>query len=146
MTDFDREPFAPTLLSQADVEQMWRTLMQPLGWRRRALWFSLVAPDGRPLPQLCEVADLPEEIDGEGHDAAATLWRDLLADLAPGGRIALLLVRPGCGGPSAADRSIAGGAYAACRAAGVPLEVIHLATDDDVWPLPADEVLDRWAS
>src|SRR5262249_6151466 len=82
MTIFDKEPFAPILVSQSDVEQMWRTLMQPLGWRRRALWFCLVAPDDRPLPRICEVPDLPDEIDLDAQAAAAALWRDLLADLA----------------------------------------------------------------
>lgn len=145
MTTHDPEPFAPTLQSQSDVEQMWRTIMRPLGWRRRALWFALVGPDDRPVPQLCEVEDLPEIVDAAGHAAAARLWRDLLADLMPGGRVAALLARPGCGGPGRCDRLFADGMYAACREAGVPLEVLHLATDDDIWPLPADEVLGRSA-
>ena len=139
------EPFAPVLLSQSDVEQMWRSLMRPLGWRERALWFVLVTAEDRPLPRVCEIAELPDEIDPENHAAAAELWRDLIADLVPGGRVALLLVRPGGGGPSALDRAIAEGTYAACRAVGVPLEVIHLATDEDIWPLPADAVLGRSA-
>jgi hypothetical protein len=136
-----REPFAPTLLSQSDVEQMWRALMQPLGWRGRALWFVLVSPDDRPLPRVCEIAELPDRIEPANHALAAEVWRDLLADIVPGGRVALLLVRPGGGGPTETDRAIAEGTYAACRAGGVPLEVIHLATDEDVWPLPADAVL-----
>ncbi|WGL51689.1 hypothetical protein P5P86_17235 [Nocardioides sp. BP30] len=143
MTVFDKEPFAPTLLSQTDVEQMWRALMQPLGWRARALWFVLVAADDRPLPRICEIAELPDEIDPDGHAAAAELWRELLDDLLPEGRVALLLVRPGGGGPNGIDREIADGLYTACRGAGVPLEPIHLATDDDIWALPADEVLGR---
>jgi hypothetical protein len=145
MTTFDKEPFAPILLSQSDVEQLWRAVMRPLGWRGRALWFFLVTPDDRPLPRICEIADLPDAIDPQGQEAAAKLWHDLLADIVPGGRIALLLVRPGGGGPSTTDRAIAEGTYAACRAAGVALEVIHLATDEDIWPLPADEVLGRSA-
>lgn len=139
------EPFAPTLLSQSDVEQMWRALMRPLGWRERALWFVLVAADDRPLPRVCEIAELPDQIDGAGHAAAAELWRGLIADVVPDGRVALLLVRPGGGGPTDIDRAIAEGTYAACRAFGVPLEVIHLATDEDIWPLPADAVISRSA-
>jgi hypothetical protein len=145
MTSSDREPFAPILLSQSDVEQMWRAVMRPLGWSRRALWFFLVTPEDRPLPRICEVADLPDEVDDEGHAADAELWRDLLADLVPGGRVALLLVRPGAGGPTPADRAFAEGVYTACRRVGVPLEVIHLATDEEIWALPADEVLGRSA-
>ncbi len=131
----------PTLKSQADVELMWRVLMTPLGWRGRSLWFVLVAPDDRPIPHVYEIADLPDTIDPGGHAAAAELWRDLLSEVLPGGRIALLLTRSGWGDPVRADRAIAAGTYAACRAAGVPLEVIHLATDDDIVPLSADAVL-----
>jgi hypothetical protein len=145
MSTDEKERFAPRLHTQADVEQMWRTLMTPLGWRTRSLWFVLVAPDDVPVPQVCEIGDLPEEIDPGDHATAAQLWRDLLADVLPGGRVALLLSRPGCGGPHAGDRLIAEGTYAACRAAGVPLEVMHLATDDALHPLPADTVLGRSA-
>lgn len=146
MSTHPSEPFAPHLLSQSDVELMWSTLMRPLGWRRRALWFAVVDTDDRPLPRLCEIDDLPDRIDPQGHEAAAEVWRDLIAELAPGGRIAVLLVRPGSGGPSPDDRAIAESTYAACRARGVPLEVIHLATDHDIFPLPADEVLTSCAS
>lgn len=114
---------------------MWRALMTPLGWRERSLWFVLVAPDGSPIPHVYEIAELPDEISPDAHAAAAELWRDLLAEVLPGGRIALLLSRPGTGDPTAIDRTIARGTYAACRAEGVPLEVIHLATDDDIRPL-----------
>lgn len=145
MSTYDKERFAPTLHSQSDVERMWRTLMTPLGWRTRSLWFVMVAPDDIPVPQVCEIGDLPEEIDHDGHVAAAELWRKLLADVLPGGRIAMLLSRPGHGSPGPQDRAIAAGTYAACRAAGVPLEVIHLATDDEIHPLPADAVLSRSA-
>lgn len=131
----------PVLTSQAAVESMWRGLMQPLGWRGRSLWFVLVAPDDRALPHVYEIGEVPETIDPGGHAAAAELWHDLLAEILPGGRIALLLTRPGSGGPSLADRELADGTYAACRRGNVPLEVIHLATDHDIVPLPADAVL-----
>jgi hypothetical protein len=146
MSTHPPEPFAPRLQSQTDVELMWRTLMTPLGWRSRGLWFVMVSPDDRPVPQVCEIADLPDEIGPDGHATAADLWRHLLADVIPGGRIALLLTRPGGGGPSPADRAIAEGTYTACRAAGVPLEVMHLATGEEIFALPADEVLSRHAS
>lgn len=145
MSTHPPERFAPTLQSQADVELMWRTLMTPLGWSSRTLWFVLVSRDDRPVPQVYEIPDLPERIEPEGHAQAAALWRGLLAEVLPGGRVALLLARPGGGGPGPLDRAIAEGTYAACRAVGVPLEVMHLATDDDIWPLPADEVLTRSA-
>ncbi|HVX52986.1 hypothetical protein [Nocardioides sp.] len=135
----------PILRTQADVEQLWRTLMQPLGWSRRAWWFALVGPDDHPLRQLGEFEDLPPQLPPEEVAQAARLWRGLLDELLPGGRVALLICRPGRGGPTIVDRDTAAAVYDACREAAVPLEVIHLATDEDVWPLPADEVLSRGA-
>ena len=38
------------------------------------------------------------------------------------------------------DRDWAGAIYQATDAAGVPVEVIHLATDDTLVPIPMDEV------
>lgn len=135
----------PVLHTQADVEQLWRTLMQPLGWSRRACWFALIGPDDHPLPQLGEFEDLPAQPPPEDLAQAARLWRSLLDEALPGGRVALLVCRPGRGGPTPVDRGIAAAFYAACREAAVPVEVIHLATDEDIWPLPADEVLSRSA-
>jgi hypothetical protein len=135
----------PVLHTQADVEQLWRTLMQPLGWSRRACWFALIGPDDHPLPQLGEFEDLPMQPPPEDLAQAARLWRDLIDEALPGGRIALLVCRPGRGGPTPVDRRLAAGIYAACREVAVPVEVIHLATDEDIWPLPADEVLSRSA-
>lgn len=135
----------PVLHTQADVEQLWRTLMQPLGWSRRACWFALIGPDDHPLPQLGEFEDLPAQPPPEDLAQAARLWRDLLDEALPDGRVALLVCRPGHGGPTAVDRGVAASIYAACREAAVPVEVIHLATDEDIWPLPADEVLSRSA-
>jgi hypothetical protein len=135
----------PVLHTQADVEQLWRTLMQPLGWSRRACWFALIGPDDRPLTQLGEFEDLPAQPPPEELAQAACLWRGLLDEVLPRGRVALLVCRPGRGGPTAVDRGVAAAFYDACREAAVPLEVIHLATDEDIWPLPADEVLSHSA-
>ena len=42
MTD---QPFAPVLRTQADVEQMWRRLMTPLGFPGCSLWMVVVQDD-----------------------------------------------------------------------------------------------------
>lgn len=136
----DGRPFSPILRTQRDVEEAWRALIRPLGWAERRLWFLFIGPDDRPLPVMNDVRDLPDEIGAEDARAAVTLWRRVLDAIEPDGRVAVLLCRPGRGGPSPADRASAAALYAAGRAGGVPLEVVHLATDEEFWPLPYDAV------
>lgn len=135
------KPFAPVLHTQADVEHAWRMLVQPLGWSERRLWFMLVGADGVPLPLMSEVDALPADIDDDAVRDMVWLWRMLLDEFAPEGRVALLLCRPGTGAPTCDDRALASVLYDACRAGGVPTEVVHLATDVAFHPLPADEVM-----
>lgn len=138
------EPFAPLLRTQRDVEEAWRTLIQPLHRKDRSMWFMVVASDDRPLPVLNEVTGLDDEIAPEDATAAARLWRRVLDAIEPGGRMAVLLCRSGAGGPTPLDRASAAALYEAGRADGVPMEVVHLATDGadggDFWPIPADAV------
>lgn len=141
MTKFEAvpdKPYDPVLTTQRDVEEAWRHLIDPLGWPERRLWFMIIGADDRPLPVLNEVTDLPDELGAEDAEPAARLWRHVLDSAAPGGRMAVLLCRPGRGGPTLADRASAAALYAAGRDAGVPLEVVHLATDEEFWPLPID--------
>ena len=48
--------------------------------------------------------------------------------------------RPGRAAATARDRAVAASPYSACRAAGVAAEVVHLATDDLLVPLPMDDL------
>jgi hypothetical protein len=130
--------FTPTVTTQADLEEVWRTLMGPLGFAGTSLWFMAVAPDGSVVPQLdqiedCEELPLPEQLLG-----ALSAIHAVLDEAVPGARIAFLRSRPGVQGVDADDRSWARALYGAARAVGAPLEVVHLATDLDVWPMPAD--------
>lgn len=134
------EPFSPVLRTQADVEAAWRHLIRPLGWSSRRLWFMFVGDDDRPLRQLSQVDDLPARLDPKEAANAARAWRGICDELVPGGRVALLLCRPGRGGPTPEDRNTATTLYDSCREAGLALEVIHLATDEEFFPLPYDLV------
>lgn len=130
--------YTPTISCQADLEEAWRHLMQPLGFSGPSLWFMAVTPDDRAFPHLTQIEDChrvpaPEEVLSMVAGVGA-----ILDDVAPGARIAFLRTRPGRGGVDAEDRAWARALYGAARATGVALEVVHLATDRDVWPLPAD--------
>jgi hypothetical protein len=134
-------PFRPVLHTQADVEQMWRRLMTPLGFTGSSLWM-VVVEDDRPLPRLMEIAELPMAHEaGEAEALAGVLER--LAD--EGTRFAFLRSRPGGGRPDESDRAWARTLYDAGRRAGARLEVVHLAHDHDIYPLALDDLLDATA-
>ena len=127
--------------SQADLEQVWRGLMEPLGFSRTSLWIVFLHPDGRPQKTLIEVP-VPES--RLVPDPTAPELLDLLAEWTtehvPGGRVAFLRTRPGRGGLDRTDRLWAAALYAAARVAGVPCEVVHAANDDRLVPVPLDEI------
>ncbi len=134
----DTGAFRPTITTQADLERLWRVLMRPLGFTETSLWAMLVDADGRPVPTLTEItelADLPDP--GETRSMAAFLG-DLLAEHGPGGRVRSSATRPGRGRARPEDLAWAAALHAALDAAGVPAHVVHLATDDQVLPMPLD--------
>ena len=131
------KPVVPVLRSQADVEQMWRRLMTPLGFSRCSLWVVAIQDD-RPIPRVLEIAltELAPE-DGDAESLGGLL-RHVAGDR---NRFAFLRSRPGSGRPDASDRAWARELYAAGRQASARLEVVHLAHDHDVYPLPLDDLL-----
>src|SRR3954452_14610721 len=84
-------PFRPIVRTQSDVEQMWRHLIQPLGFSGCSLWMVVIAAAG-PGPQIMELAELPlTPEDGDAEAISGVLTR--LA--AEGTRFAFLRSRPG---------------------------------------------------
>ena len=76
MTD---ETFRPIIHGQADLEDAWRTLMEPLGFSRRSLWLMFIDADDRPMPQLTEIEDLPLALgddDLQGLERLLSHFRD----------------------------------------------------------------------
>ena len=134
MTD---ETFRPIIHGQADLEDAWRTLMEPLGFSRRSLWLMFIDADDRPMPQLTEIEDLPLAL---GDDDLQGLERLLSHFRDTGLRPAFLLSRPGAGGLTAADRRCAAQVLEACRAAAMQAEVMHVATDTVLAPVPMDDL------
>ena len=132
--------FAPLIETQTDLERAWRALMNPLGWTRTSTWLMLVGPDSVPLPSLTEIEDCAGPPPEDGADQLGSMLGRLRAEALPeGSRVAFLRSRPGSGRADDEDRAWAGMLYAAARVAGLPAEVVHLATDVDVLALPMDE-------
>lgn len=133
-------PHTPLIRTQTDLEDLWHDLLGPLGFDGASLWLMVIGTDDRPVPCVTEIADardLPD--DGQYHGFAAML-ADLVAQLAPGGRIACLRSRPGTEPLLEEDRSWARLVHDAARAAGVPCDVVHMANDVRLLPIPLDEL------
>ena len=133
------QPFRPLIRTQADLEHAWRHLMQPLGFGDHSIWMMLINGD-RPIPQLCEIAGAVTPPEAEEVDGLAELMRRLRADVSPTVRFAFLRSRPGSGGPNPDDLGWAEALYDAARLARVPIEVVHLANDRDLVPIPMDDL------
>lgn len=132
--------FEPVIRSQTDLEAAWRHLMEPLGFGGWSLWLMLVQPDGTPVRQLTQIEECFGTPEPQMLTNLAWVLGELIDGADPGHRWALLRSRPGRGGIDELDRIWARGIYEAAASAGVPLEVIHLATDDTLVPIPFDEV------
>jgi hypothetical protein len=136
----NEQPFRPVLRTQADVEKFWISICHPLGWRRHDLWAVIVDGSGRPLPVVQDLRDRPVEVDDEVVRGLVEVWRLVRDDLDPQARIAVLLCRPGPDAIVRTDREWAGAITAEAVSAGIPLEVVHLASDVAIRPIPLDDV------
>ncbi len=133
-------PFRPVITTQAELEQMWRRLIRPWGFSGFSgfsLWM-VVVEDDRPVRKIMEFTELPDSPEVE-DTAAMARFLALLA--APGTRFAFLRSRPGGGRPTPGDRTWALALHDAARRAGAHLDVVHLAHDHDVLPLPMDDLI-----
>ncbi len=138
-------PYAPVIRTQSDLEEAWRHVMEPLGFSGHSLWLMFIQADRTPLPHLSQI----EETVTPPTDVEQSRFIGFLKCLAPemreGERLVFLRSRPGRGGPGPDDLAWARSLYDACRAADVETDVVHLATDDALVPLPMDEVLPQTA-
>ena len=112
MTDWTEDTSRPIIHTQADLEDAWRLLMEPLGFSRRSLWLLFIDTDDRPVPQITEIEDIPPVLDAEDR---LGLQRLLVEVGGTGLRPAFLISRPGPGGPTDDDRRCAGDVVAACQ-------------------------------
>ncbi len=131
--------FEPVLTTQAQMEDAWRELMGPWSFSGHSVWMMLVVDD-RPLPHLTEIAEAEDPPDTSEADGLADLLLMLDNEVAPGARVAFLRSRPGKDVVTDSDRAWARSLYASERRAGVPCEVVHLATRGAIRPIPADVI------
>jgi len=134
-------PYAPVLRTQADLEDAWRQLMGPLGFSGHSLWLMFVQADQTPLPHLSQVEGTVAPPTAQEQLNLVGFLKCLRGEMRRGERIVFLRSRPGRGGARPDDLAWARSLYDACRAAEVETDVVHLATDDVLVPLPMDDVV-----
>jgi hypothetical protein len=134
-------PFDPVLRNQADVEQMWITLINPLGWHCPRFYLLRIGSDDRPCKVVAEIDEVELPFTSDDADSLFGLLARLSSDAGELSRWALLFCRPGAGGLTEADRATCTEAYAAARRHDVEVEVIHVATDTLIVPAPMDSVM-----
>ena len=139
--------FRPTIRTQADLEEAWRTLMGPLGFSQHSVWLMLVDASDRPDPHLSRIDEADDPPTTAELSGFAEMLRTLHAELVPGGRVAFLRSRPGPAGVTADDRAWAAALHEIGRRAGVPVDVVHRACDVDLvagrWTTSCPEAPDR---
>jgi len=133
--------YQPTIRTQQDLEDAWRYLMSPLGFTRTSTWFMLIDADDRPVPHVTQIDDPDQPPTADDLAGLADVVKQVRDELVPGGRVAFLRSRPGPPAISRADRDYARALYDASQRVDLPVEVVHLACDTDVVPLPMDAAL-----
>ena len=131
----------PAVRCQADLDALWRRLMEPLGFGYPRIYVVFLEPDGRCIPRITEVADLPDWPDRELVTRLAQVCAHVLDDGLPTGtRVAFLRARPGSRGITAADRAWGATLLAAAEEHFVPTWPVHLANDHELRVLAADDL------
>lgn len=126
-----------------ELDRFWRAVMGPLGFTTRRLWIVLLDADDRPVPQITEIDDVPDEVEPETCVSLMYVCDDLLSTLVPGGSVALLFSRPGRQPMGPGDREIARELATAAASVGVPLRPTHFANDVVLSVFAADDLLPR---
>ena len=130
----------PPVRSQADLHRTWRALMGELGFGSTLLWLMFIDSDDRCAGMLTQIEDLPARPDRELLDALMEVCARILED--GGGRVAFLRSRPGSRLVTADDRAWGAGLTTAASRTGVACAPVHLATDEAVLLLAADDLGD----
>ena len=126
--------------TQDDLCRLWRSYLSERRPDLRSLLLTYLDVDDRPTRVLA-VDDVPEQPEPVTLGNLMEICQAIVSDN-HGGRIALLLARPGPPHQRPGDGAWASAILASARRFGVPCAPVHLATDDGVRELvAADESL-----
>ena len=126
--------------SDADLGDLWATLMGPGGFGHRTLWLLFLDDERWTLPVIMPNEDLGARPAERDLDALAHLLdlvrRDHLAE-----SFAALLSRPGSHHKTDDDRDWAVAVARVAREQSFPMWPVHLAAYERVQPMGADDLI-----
>ena len=131
--------YRPIIRTQADLDAAWRHLIGAFAFDGRSVWMMTIEADQRPIPHVTEFSEL-DELPGATFLRQLTGLLRRVFDEVPPDRLAFLVSRPGVDGVRPADRAWALALHQLARDLSLGCDVVHLATDLDVVPLPLDEL------
>lgn len=132
------KPMERVVTDEASLYELWQTLMGSGGFARRSIWMVFLEPDGRTIPAINAIDEIPVLPVREFVENLEGIVEQLLGD--PGvGSAAFLLSRPGSVNMSSGDRIWARALQNLCRIGGWPL---HLATYDTIRVFAPDDLVE----
>jgi hypothetical protein len=93
----------PEVHTPADLEAVWRRLIEPLGFGSRQIFAILLGSGGHVHPSIVNVTDCPAAPDGQMLVNLARSLRTVLDEVDPDGSVAMLWARPTHAGTRASD-------------------------------------------
>ncbi len=137
--DGPRSQALPPIHTQADLTNVWSTLMGELGFGSRSLWVMFIGKDDTVHPALMQVEQLDDRPDDLFAANLVQICSHFVDDDPARGRVALLLSRPGRATLTGSDRAWASMLYRAVRLGGIAAEPLHLANDEELRLLAVDD-------
>lgn len=131
-------PPGTVVRTNAELAEVWRSLMGPGGFAMSSIWMVFLDDDSRLTPVIVPIEDVPAEPDDQFVGNLAYIIGDLLRDGAASS-VALLLSRPGSRAMTEADRSWARALREAL--AELPMWPVHLATRGHVQVFAPDDLV-----
>ena len=130
----------PDVHTPADLELVWRRLIEPLGFGSRQIFAILLDRDGRVHPSIVNVTDCPAAPDGQLLVNLARSLRTVLDEADPDGSIALLWARPTHAGTRASDIQWVRAMTAVTRVHSLGDWPIHTADDSVLRVMAPDDL------
>lgn len=132
--------FRPSIQTSADLEAVWRRLIEPLGFGSRQIFAILMDRDGQVIPSIINIADCPAAPDGQMLVKLARSLRTALDDIDPDGSCALLWARPSHAGTRSSDIAWSRAIIAAMSAHALGEWPVHTADDSVLRVMSLDDL------
>lgn len=126
--------------SVPDLTAMWSLVRDPWGTPGRRLRFAVLAEDAMPFPHVVEI-DVEDHPDADRIAMIVGIMADMVADVAPGGTLAVLVERPGSTTVTDVDRACLSELLRHLDATDTKHWPIHLGNDESIAPTPVAELI-----